>query len=288
MSGDEIWLPVLDFEDTYEVSNFGRVKSLKRQVRTANGFRTVRERILKPQYNQDGSQHVSLCNGGEAKIRHVQVHRLVLEAFVGECPEGMECRHYPDQNLANNNLSNLSWATPGRTKLTEEQVRQIFYAKGTHEEVAARFGIGRPEVSHIKSGKLWKHLSLAVKESTTRIKLTEEQVRQIFFATGTYREIAARFGRSRGAVGAIKTGKAWTNLNLLAPKERRMMSNNTTGHTGVQLRKYSGKYQVHYNKDGKRYYFGSYDTVEEAAEAYRIGSEKLRGDFSHRELEWEG
>lgn len=39
------------------------------------------------------------------------VHRLVLEAFVGPCPPGMECRHFPDRDPTNNRLDNLSWAT---------------------------------------------------------------------------------------------------------------------------------------------------------------------------------
>lgn len=39
------------------------------------------------------------------------VHRLVLEAFVGPCPPGMQCRHL-DGNSLNNRLSNLCWGTP--------------------------------------------------------------------------------------------------------------------------------------------------------------------------------
>lgn len=42
------------------------------------------------------------------KEKH-SVHRLVLEAFVGPCPEGMECRHYPDPDTSNNRLDNLMW-----------------------------------------------------------------------------------------------------------------------------------------------------------------------------------
>ena len=39
-----------------------------------------------------------------------KVHRLVLKAFVGPCPKGMECRHL-DGNQTNNNLNNLRWGT---------------------------------------------------------------------------------------------------------------------------------------------------------------------------------
>lgn len=39
------------------------------------------------------------------------VHQLVLELFVGPRPRGKEARHFPDQNPANNHVSNLSWTT---------------------------------------------------------------------------------------------------------------------------------------------------------------------------------
>jgi|SRR5580700_3783822 hypothetical protein len=39
------------------------------------------------------------------------VHRLVLESFVGPCPPGMECRHFPDRDVTNNRLENLQWGT---------------------------------------------------------------------------------------------------------------------------------------------------------------------------------
>lgn len=42
---------------------------------------------------------------------HCYVHRLVLETFVGPCPEGMEARHYPDMDPSNNRLENLSCST---------------------------------------------------------------------------------------------------------------------------------------------------------------------------------
>jgi len=40
-----------------------------------------------------------------------RAHTLILLAFVGPRPEGKECRHFPDQNPANNRIENLSWAT---------------------------------------------------------------------------------------------------------------------------------------------------------------------------------
>ena len=45
------------------------------------------------------------------KKRHAFVQWLVLEAFVGPCPDGMECRHFPDRDPTNNRLDNVRWGT---------------------------------------------------------------------------------------------------------------------------------------------------------------------------------
>lgn len=79
----------------YEVSNHGRVRSLPRK-RTRGG-------ILRPGISS-GYQMLSL--GGRSRL----VHRLVLVAFRGPCPEGLECAHL-DGNRFNNALANLVWVT---------------------------------------------------------------------------------------------------------------------------------------------------------------------------------
>jgi hypothetical protein len=57
-----------------------------------------------------GDYHsVQLYRDGKAK--DFMVHRLVLLAFVGPCPEGMEARHFPDGDKSNNRVGNLSWGT---------------------------------------------------------------------------------------------------------------------------------------------------------------------------------
>lgn len=47
----------------------------------------------------------------EGSYKTFRIHRLVLECFVGPCPEGMEARHFPDHDKSNNRLENLSWGT---------------------------------------------------------------------------------------------------------------------------------------------------------------------------------
>lgn len=104
----ETWLPVVGWEGLYEVSDQGRVRSLPREVAFGERTRVVPSRILKPGRDVHGKLYVNLSNGS---LRRVQrVHRLVLEAFVGPRPEGMEGCHFDDDN-ENNRLSNLRWDT---------------------------------------------------------------------------------------------------------------------------------------------------------------------------------
>lgn len=106
----ERWLPVVGYEGLYEVSDHGRVRSLDREYTRSDGVRTRRSgRVLKPVPNSNGRHQVYLCVPG-GKQRPQLVHRLVLEAFVGQCPEGMEACHKDDDHV-NNNLSNLRWDT---------------------------------------------------------------------------------------------------------------------------------------------------------------------------------
>jgi hypothetical protein len=66
---------------------------------------------LKPgRHPKTGYRNVSLRREGKSYNRYV--HRLVLEAFVGPCPKGMQSRHFPDKDTSNNALTNLQWGTP--------------------------------------------------------------------------------------------------------------------------------------------------------------------------------
>jgi len=46
----------------------------------------------------------------------------------------------------------------GHAKLSDEQVKEIRSATGTHREIAARFSVSQPLVSMIRSGRIWKHV----------------------------------------------------------------------------------------------------------------------------------
>lgn len=96
---NEVWKDVEGYERLYEVSNLGRVKSLK----------FGKERILKPRKNcKFGYVAVVLCKNGE--LKKILVHRLVGKAFVPGWFNGAVINH-KDHNPLNNIVSNLEWTT---------------------------------------------------------------------------------------------------------------------------------------------------------------------------------
>ena len=109
----ESWLPVPGFEG-YEVSSWGRVRSLPRTIVRSNGrTNSVKARIKKLTDDGKGYLVVNLSRMGRSNVRFV--HQLVLEAFVGPCPERMECRHL-NGVPTDNRLANLAWGTSSENK----------------------------------------------------------------------------------------------------------------------------------------------------------------------------
>ena len=99
---EEIWKPVMNWQGVYEVSNLGRIASLK------SGKRTILSNV-----NKKGGY---LCvvlgdyrnnSRGESK----KLHRLVYETFVGPIPAGFQVHHI-DGNKQNNAVSNLMILSP--------------------------------------------------------------------------------------------------------------------------------------------------------------------------------
>lgn len=104
---DEVWLPVVGFEGYYEVSNYGDVRSIDRQVTDGRWFKG---KIRKP-YPSTSAGHlmVSLYRGSEE--HKWMVHRLVAFAFIGHPPEGKPYALHGDGNQLNNHVSNLRWGS---------------------------------------------------------------------------------------------------------------------------------------------------------------------------------
>lgn len=96
MNIHEIWKPIAGYEELYEVSNMGRVKSLKSKV------------ILKPSLTKKGYLRVELYKDGKSK--KFLVHCLVYRTFNGEIPAGLQVNHI-NEVKSDNRLTNLNIMT---------------------------------------------------------------------------------------------------------------------------------------------------------------------------------
>lgn len=108
----EIWMPIRGYENLYEVSNLGKVRSLDKLVRNGTGsVKLMKSKVLKPYIDRYGYLLVTLYKDG--KRTTFSVHRLVAMAFQDVCGEyvnGLEVDHL-DTNPSNNKATNLRWCT---------------------------------------------------------------------------------------------------------------------------------------------------------------------------------
>jgi hypothetical protein len=122
----EAWRSIDGYEGIYEVSDLGRVRSLPRATPYRGSTRRRGGQILKAYPGNYGHLSLHLHRDGNA-FGH-GVHRLVLEAFVGPCPEGMQGCHR-DDDPANNRLDNLEWGTPKQNQSQSHERGRSYYAR---------------------------------------------------------------------------------------------------------------------------------------------------------------
>lgn len=103
----EIWRDIKDFFG-FQVSNFGRVRSVDRTVSTGTRKRKIIGLILKTNKDKDGYEGVNLKIGSESYRK--KVHRLVAEAFISN-PNNYPCIDHINGIRNDNNVTNLRWCT---------------------------------------------------------------------------------------------------------------------------------------------------------------------------------
>lgn len=163
----EVWKTIPDFPD-YQVSNFGRVRSLK----------NTKVRTLKSSKGCNGYLHVNLSKDGIKRCK--LLNRLVLTTFIGEPPLNFQASHL-DGSRDNNRLDNLRWESPQDNTLrkrlhgtdnkgerhnlaiiTNDDVREIRRLSSlgySQRKLAKMYGFsGHSSISYILRGQYWSHV----------------------------------------------------------------------------------------------------------------------------------
>lgn len=160
----EIWKPVSGFEGRYDVSTFGRVRSL-----VCNMGKRKTPKMLKLPLTKAGYPKMSLRDGEKTIGKYA--HHMVLEAFIGPRTDKHECGHL-DNDRSNNAIWNLQWITGQQNndqqhydnrrtnrKLTPEQVQEIRFRNecGTPlAQLAPEYGMHKKSLSLVNRGKLYR------------------------------------------------------------------------------------------------------------------------------------
>lgn len=230
----ERWLAVAGYQGLYEISDLGRVRSFH------VGPSGKRGGLLRP---APTGVHphlcVVLCKDGEHRTR--LVHQLVLEAFVGPRPNGLESLHGPG-GAFDNRLVNLSWGsksqnngadkvrdgTTGRgdrawkVKLTEADVaecRRRYVAGETFVQIASAYGLSRQGMASAIRGTNWSWLPGAVEPERRgkrhRAKLTAAIVLECRARRVTGEDtgvLASEFGVAKVTMHQAIVGRTWRHL----------------------------------------------------------------------------
>lgn len=163
----EVWKDIPGYEGRYSVSDCGHVMSWNYKERGSPA-------LLKLRRDKKGYARTWLCLRGNEKSPFV--HALVLLAFVGPKPPGLQINH-KDGNKQNNSLCNLEYCTASENnchalrtglrvmlraekhwngRLTDEDVAQIrilLLAGNSQPSIASLFKVTQSHISHIKRGK---------------------------------------------------------------------------------------------------------------------------------------
>lgn len=172
---DEAWKDIDGYDGIFQISSLGRVA---RNTPTTTGKISTIPHIMSQWINWNRYHLITLCY--KNKKKHFTVHSLVLKAFVGPRPDGMEAAHL-DNNRSNNRSDNLIWCTRkenhshkkihgtqqhgaanGHARFTNEQVlkmRSLYEQSGwTQSEIARKYDARQGTIHQILKRKTWKHI----------------------------------------------------------------------------------------------------------------------------------
>lgn len=168
----EIWKDVVGWEDSYQVSNMGNIKSKPRSKYENLGKRIYGNNILNPFTYHTGYLAVNLKHGNKRKA--MPIHRLVLLSFVGNPPEGYHACHN-NGIRADNRLCNLRWDTAKNNqadrfihgtafsagnnpaaKLNWEIVENIRKSEERNVILAKKYKVSPSTIGAVKKHKTWR------------------------------------------------------------------------------------------------------------------------------------
>lgn len=228
----EIWAPIYGHEDSYLISNLGRVKSLGRVIIRKNGLPLpLKERILRCGVNSNGYHCVGLSRNGLPDSR--MIYKLVADHFIGNphnkpcvnhingiklqsCVYNLEhvtykenCQHAYLTGLNNAKAGTLN----GMCKLSESEVIEISQSKDTCNNLAIKYKVSDVQISNIKNGTSWSHITKIEKKDS---RLSKEIVLDIKNSKESAAFLSKKHNTSVFNIWNIRKGKTFSKITGLA------------------------------------------------------------------------
>ncbi|MGH1111214.1 NUMOD4 motif-containing HNH endonuclease [Bacillus paranthracis] len=170
-----IWKSVVGYEGLYEVSNFGDVKVLDREVRgKLDSIRKVKGRMLKKHNDTSGYPTVTLT-GEDGKRKTIAVHRLVASTFL-ESIEGKQVVNHKDGNKTNNHVENLEWVTHSENTLhaIENGLKEV-----SDGENSPRAKFTQEEIDWIRENYIPRHKEFGQRALARRFGVVQGTIHKI-------------------------------------------------------------------------------------------------------------
>ena len=160
----EVWKDIPEYENLYQVSNLGRVRSLDRIVYNNGGEELRKGTILKGGKTSRNSNYHYVGLSKDGKVTNKYIHRLVAEAFIPN-PENKPTVDHLNRDTSNNTLENIRWATydeqatnRNNTNIQNRKAINIEYSGevitfNSQTECAKYFNITKNRVNELFKGK---------------------------------------------------------------------------------------------------------------------------------------
>jgi len=165
----EIWKSIKGFENEYEISNLGNLRSkdrfVKHYIKDANRF--YKGQSKKVRLGNDGYYKCTLKK--DSKRYDFRVHRLVAEAFIINIESECYVNHI-NGIKTDNRIENLEWCSASenvihavkigliKTKINDIEAIKIHYSKLSNRKLANEYNVNSSIIWRIKNKKAYKHL----------------------------------------------------------------------------------------------------------------------------------
>jgi hypothetical protein len=179
MQDNEIWSPAAGYEDKFEVSTAGNVRSVERVVNSRYGStRRLPSKMLKTWSHNGGYRAVQIVLPGGK--RNILVHRMVAQTFIPN-PHGKPFINHIDNDRANNCVQNLEWVT---------QAENIDHAQ--------------------KQGRMKNNSGPGEKSPAAKLDWHKvSEIREKLSRGFTKAALAKEYNVSSGTIGFIAANKTW-------------------------------------------------------------------------------